>query len=189
MFPHFSSTLARVTPTMSAVIEDIQIAGTISNGEVEPYCCRRMDIIVGTSCIEAVFITVKIIMLRVAIPGVLFFLLISFIAEMPSGVAALPSPSIFAVIFIQIARMAGLSSGRSLNRRLRMGLKSLARRYVRPPLSAIFKRPVQRLIMPSMEIIRLTASVAPDIIDDDKASIFPVHTAQIILIITIAPQI
>ena len=169
-------------------MEAIQIAGTTSNGEVEPYFWRKMAVIVGISWMDAVFITVKIIMLRVATPGFLFFLLISFIAEMPSGVAALPRPRIFAVMFMQIARIAGPSSGRSLKKRLSMGLNSFASKYVRPPWSAIFNKPVHRAIMPSIEMIRLVASVAPDMMDADKASIFPVQIAHAILTIIMVPQ-
>lgn len=137
---------------------------------------------------DAVFITVKMIILRVAVPGFLFFLFISFIAEMPSGVAALPRPSMFAVMFIQIARMAGPSSGRSLKRRLRMGLNNFASSSVRPPWSAIFKRPVHSAIIPSIEMIRFVASVAPDMMDDDKASMFPVRIEHTILTTIMIPQ-
>ena len=178
-----------MTPIASATKEDTQMAGSTSNGEAELYFWRKMDIMVGTSWMEAVFMTVKITMLLLATVGVLFALFISFMAEIPSGVAALLSPKRFAVMFMQMAWMAGLSSGYSLNSCLITGLKSRVSTVVRPPLLAISRSPVQRLIMPAIEMTRPMASEAPVKMASESGFTFPVKTAQTMLIRISAPQI
>ena len=56
---------------------------------------------VGINCIEAVFISTNVTMLSVAVSSRLRFFN-SPIALIPSGVAALPSPSRFALMFMEM---------------------------------------------------------------------------------------
>ena len=62
---------------------------------------RKAATVVGMSWIEAVFISTKVTMLSVAVSeGLCFFN--SRIARMPKGVAALPNPKRFALMFIEM---------------------------------------------------------------------------------------
>ena len=119
----------------------------------------------------------------------LFVFCISRMAAIPKGVAALPSPNMFAVILALTAFIAGLSglySGIIFDSNGDIAFEIFS---VIPLLSAIFIMPVQRHITPAIDIISLTALSAPSRMLLDKFSILPVHNAQIKLIITIKNHI
>lgn len=88
----------------------------ISNGDLLENAERIAHTVVGNKPIDAVFITTKVIIESDATSLSLFFLS-SLIALSPSGVAALPSPNILALMFIDIYENAALflsTSGNSL---------------------------------------------------------------------------
>ena len=92
-----------------------------------------------------------------------------------------PKPSRLAVIFKQIAFIAGLSFLQDGNRRRVNGFISLERISVIPPESAIFISPVQAHIMPSIVKTNSTAPVAPLMTAAESCGTLPVATAQSIL--------
>ena len=71
-----------------------------------------------------------------------------FIACRPIGVAALSSPSMFALIFMSIVPTTGWSFGISGNRRLNSGETIFASICTAPAFSPIFMMPSQRERMP-----------------------------------------
>lgn len=81
--------------------------GSMSNGDVLPALCRTAASVVGSSCTDEVFITTNSIMAFVAVSPHA----IDFIARIPYGVAALPSPKKLQDIFIVISVIVDLSSG------------------------------------------------------------------------------
>ena len=155
------------------------------NGACEPCFCRKTDKNVGISCKEAVFITTNMAMLEFTVQGFLLVLFISFMAITPNGVAALPSPKKLAIIFIHIAFAAVLFTEYSGNKNLSTGEKNFERNEVKPLFSAIFINPLQRDIIPSIEITKDTESSAPERIEVDKYSILFVTIAQNTLVSTI----
>lgn len=102
----------------------------------------------------------------------------SFMAAIPKGVAALPKPSRLAVIFMQIALIAGLPFLQDGNKRRVSGSIILARMAVSPPASAIFISPVHAHIIPSIAITSSTAPAAPLITAAESWGTRPVATAQ-----------
>lgn len=77
------------------------VVPTISVGEADSYCIRIASTVVGMIVSPAVFIAKKVIIDLEAVsePDNSFICSIAFI---PSGVAALPRPKIFAVKFDKI---------------------------------------------------------------------------------------
>jgi len=61
-------TQAKSTPTTAALKEVTHTAGRISNGDEAPAAARKAATVVGRTCTEAVFSTVKTTMSRVAAP-------------------------------------------------------------------------------------------------------------------------
>ena len=173
-----SISFAAKRPAANAIAETTQTAGKISNGVVEPYCARNVPIKVGMSCSDAVFKTTNITIELFATLEPWFCAAISFIAANPIGVAAFPNPKRFAVMFMQIAFAAGLSGGYAGNSRRSTGPNTWDRMAVRPPASAIFIRPVQAHIMPSIPKINCTAFPAPASTASDNCCIRPVAQAH-----------
>ena len=69
-------------------------------------------------------------------------------ASSPNGVAALPSPKRFAVIFIDIAFIAGEPFFSFGKRSRRSGERARLISLVRPDFSAMFIIPLQKVIIP-----------------------------------------
>ena len=90
-------------PIVIAVREVIREGTRISIGAELPYSERKSAIVVGTKCIAAELITTKRTISFVAFSGVVLISCSLFIASSPNGVAALPNPKKFAVMFIDIA--------------------------------------------------------------------------------------
>src|SRR2546428_7208886 len=88
---------------------------TIAVGLVERFAARIAMAVTGMSCNELVLIARKVHMALVAVPGRGLSESRSFIARRPSGVAALPRPSMLAAMFSSIEPIAGCSGGTSGN--------------------------------------------------------------------------
>lgn len=80
-------------------IELIQISGTTENGLVLPADAKSPIMVVGTSCRLAVFITKNRLISWLGYGLFPFSASISAIAASPAGVAALPRPKRFAMMF------------------------------------------------------------------------------------------
>src|SRR5204863_9688918 len=91
---------------------------TIAVGLVDPDAAKIAIAVAGISCTELVLIARKVHIAFEATPGRGFSDSRSRIARNPSGVAALPSPSMFAAMFINIEPIAGWSGGTSGNNRV-----------------------------------------------------------------------
>lgn len=144
--------------------------------------------VTGKSWMEAVFSTTKRIMPLVgASPG--FFSAMALMAANPRGVAAFPSPRKFAEIFMHIFPFISISFRYSGNSLSMTGEKALAKRFVRPLFSAIFKKPIQAHMLPSRNRESSTASFAPSITAAESPPKRPVHRAHTILARIIPAQI
>ena len=97
----------------------------------------------------------------------------SSIAFNPAGVAAQPSPSIFAIIFVAIYCPAGCPSGRFGKRNLITGRIFFVSASMRPARSPIFKIPHQNDMIPSIVTPRVTASFAESSSPFVTSPIFP----------------
>src|SRR4051812_18684597 len=104
---HFSKILTAVNPTNCEQIVARNAVPTIAVGFFEPATARMPTAVAGISWIEAVLIARKVHIALVAVPGCGLSFCSSDIARKPSGVAALPRPSMFAAIFITIEPIAG----------------------------------------------------------------------------------
>lgn len=150
----------------------------ISIGFSLPYFDLIAAIVVGTICIDAVLKIVKIAMFFVAV----FFLpssfFNSFIASIPSGVAAFPRPKILAVILSVIAEKAEEVLFIPLKISPSRGERSDDTLSVSPDFLAIFIIPPQNAIIPSSDKNSDTASSHDETMDEDKSDILPVNIAQ-----------
>jgi len=97
---HFG--LSNNIPNIQDIIVVIIHKGTIPVGLIELFNILKLIIVVGISVTDEVFITRKVIILRVATSLSLFKVCIACIAFNPNGVAALPTPNIFKIIFEDI---------------------------------------------------------------------------------------
>src|SRR5881275_379361 len=88
---------------------------TMAVGRVDPADARIAIAVAGINCTELVLIARKVHIALEAIPGRGFNDSRSRMARSPSGVAALPRPSMFAAMFINIEPIAGWSGGTSGN--------------------------------------------------------------------------
>ena len=77
-------------------------SGTILVGLTELCNTLKLIMVVGIIVTEEVFITKNVIILLEAVSFFLFYSCIDFIAFKPNGVAALPTPSIFKMILVDI---------------------------------------------------------------------------------------
>ena len=102
----------------------------------------------------------------------------SFIASIPSGVAAFPSPKILAVIFSVIAENAAEVLFMPLKTSPRTGESMEEILSVSPDFLAMFIIPPQKAMIPRSDKNSDTASSHEETIDDDKSETFPVNTAQ-----------
>ena len=80
---------------------------TIAVGRCDPAATRIAIAVVGINCTELVLIARNVHIAFDALPGCGFNVSRSRIARRPSGVAALPRPSMFAAMFISIDPIAG----------------------------------------------------------------------------------
>ena len=125
---------------------DTNNIGTVqSQGVIDPCAIRRAATVMGISCIEDVFKTTSMAIFR----RLFSQLLRCFMAFIPSGVAALPSPKRFAVIFMQIVSKALLCVDNDGNNRLIGFLRNNAILFVNPDFSATCITPPHNAIAPA----------------------------------------
>ena len=161
--------LAIIMVATRVIADTTHTAGRISIGLAEPFLRRSAATVVGISWREAVFITTNKTMLSFA-DDVVFVLCLgcctcfrscsssnSFIAAIPKGVEALPSPSRFAVRFRTMYCMALLLGLSPLKRRLRRGVSAVASNAVIPAFWAMRITPDHRQIAPASPSARVTA--------------------------------
>ena len=156
--------------------EQIQTVGRMSKGVVLPAALRSEIIVVGTRQGNAVPRTVKVIMSSVAVS--LFPSESDLIAATASGVAALPTPRIFAAIAAEISdipRRLFHASGKSGFRTGDITADNLSRK---PSFSAHLITPLHRHIMPISDMVRVTAREHPDTAASESAVIFPLKRAN-----------
>ena len=108
-----------------------------------------------------------------------FFSCIVFIACKPSGVAALPIPRRFAIIFIVISLYSLSSLFIFGNKNFISGLIILLSLLINEDFCTIFINPFHKHIVPNNFIIRSTAWVHELKIELLKLFIFPVNKANI----------
>lgn len=144
-----------------------------SVGFREPLAALRPMIVVGTRVMLEVFMARKVHMASVAVSGSLLSFCISAIAFNPKGVAALPKPSRFALMFISMAPIAGWPAGIEGKRNFTNGYMTLLMNSINPDFSAIRAIPSHRLIIPAMAKILSIAPVAELIAVCVTASILP----------------
>ena len=117
--------------------------------------------VAGINCTELVLIARKVHIALVATPGRGLSVSKSRIARSPSGVAALPRPSMFAAMFINIDPIAGCSGGTSGKRRRMTGRKPRAIRCTSPARSARRITPSHNAMIPINPSAIVTAVFAP----------------------------
>ena len=150
----------------------------ISIGFSLEYLALIAAMVVGTICIEAVLKIVKSAIFFVAVSFLPSSFFSSFIASIPSGVAAFPRPKIFAVILSVIAEKAAEVLFMPLKISPSRGDRRDDILSVSPDFFATFIIPPQKAIMPRSDKNSDTASSQEETIDDDKSDILPVNIAQ-----------
>ena len=103
------------TPEPQAQAVAMSDVPTIADGLTELLAARIAMVVTGTICTELVLMARKVHMALVAVPGRGFSNSKSFMARSPSGVAALPRPSMLAAMFMIIEPIAGCAAGTSGN--------------------------------------------------------------------------
>ena len=150
-----------MTPDTAAQSVARKADGTIAVGFVDFATASRPIAVVGMSWIDAVLIARKVHIALEATPGRGLSFSSRLIARRPSGVAALPRPSMFAAMFMSIAPIAGCSAGTSGKRRTISGRSARARICTKPDRSASRMIPSQIAITPmSGSAIFITAIFA-----------------------------
>src|SRR5262249_46075097 len=103
----FSRNFAIATPEIAAQVVAMMEVPTMAEGLLDLLAARIAIAVTGMSWTELVLSARKVHMALVAVPGRGFSDSRSFIARKPSGVAALPRPSMLAAMFMNIDPMAG----------------------------------------------------------------------------------
>lgn len=149
------------------------IAGaTIAVGFTLPYWLRNTIILTGISCREDIFKIKNIHISLVAVP--LWGLIRSkaFIALMPEGVAAHPSPRRLATMFVLIYSLASLSLNLG-NKNFSKGAISLSSFFTSPRETATFIIPDHTPTTPNIRIQSCTASLEESRIVSETAFRLP----------------
>jgi hypothetical protein len=102
-----SKNFAETTATVAAQSVAKNAVPTMTVGLADPAAAKIAIAVAGINCTELVLIAKKVHIAFEATPGRGFNDSKSRIARNPSGVAALPSPSMFAAMFISIEPIAG----------------------------------------------------------------------------------
>ena len=150
-------------PTKVAVPLAIHVGKRMPAASLEPRDARSPITPVGSMARPAVLMARKRTIALLAVPFSLFRVSSCSIARIPNGVAALPSPSMFADMLRIIALMAGWSGGIPGKRRFITGPRALAKRRIRPPSSATRIKPKKNAMTPTRPIASVTASRAESI--------------------------
>ena len=134
--------------------------------------------VVGISWIDAVFITINIIIGLESVSFLGFSFCIDSMAFKPKGVAAFPNPSIFAIIFIDISFLILLLVIKLGNKKFKIGDNNLESFLTKLLSLAIYIIPLHKQSEPKRLIERVTASFAPSKIEEFKFSKFPDKIAK-----------
>ena len=134
---------------------------TIAVGLVDPEAARIAIAVVGINCTELVLIARKVHIAFVATPGCGLSVSRSCIARKPRGVAALPRPSMFAAMFINIDPIAGCSAGTSGKSLVMTGRRARPMRCTNPARSASRITPSHNAMIPINASAIVTAVFAP----------------------------
>ena len=162
---------------------------TIDAGENEPNSARYAIMLTVISWTEDMLITRNIQIESDAVLECPFNKDRLFIASSPDGVAAQPSPNMFAVTFVHICLIAGCVLGISGNNIDITGMRSFVMLSIRPECSAILVNPHHKDIIPQVANEIVTASFAEFSIELVKFSEFPDNKEKNMPEIIIIPQI
>lgn len=165
----------------------IHIGAITDIGFVEAAAVLRAIIVVGSNWNDVVLSTISIHISSDARSGVGFDLSSSVMAFIPIGVAALPMPKMFAVMFMDMYFFA--SGGADGKRRFINGFNSFSIFSAIPDFSATFNIPVQKHITPANDKTVSTDAFAPSNAAFTVASRLPFTAAVISEKIIIAHQI
>src|SRR6185436_5614990 len=109
----FSSNFTAVIPAMVEQTVAMIAVPMMAEGFFEPATASTATAVAGINWIELVLIARNVHIAFDATPGRGLSVAKSFIARMPSGVAALARPRMFAAMFMSIEPIAGCSAGTS----------------------------------------------------------------------------
>ena len=151
-----------------------QVGNQIPAALVEPRAARTPTTPLGKMASPAVLMARNNAMALVAVPFSVLYLSSSSTALIPKGVAAFPSPSMFAEIFKTMALMAGLPAGIDGKRSRMSGLTRRERLAVSPAFCATFMRPRKKAMTPTRPMARSTAERADVSMTSDTSCIRPV---------------
>jgi hypothetical protein len=156
------------------------VGPTISAALPEPKEARTAMIVAGTNVKPAVLMARNVHMASLAVSFLPFSSCNSPIALSPKGVAALPIPSILALMFIKIAPIAGWPLGTPGNNLPTSGCIRAAKDLRSPDFSAILAIPSQKVRIPINPKILSTADPAEEATAVVTTLAFPVNKAKII---------
>lgn len=159
-FPSFIKILAITTAVTAAENVAIHTGKIILVGFAELSDDLIEITVVGISWRDAVFNKTRISIELFNVSLVLLFFCKDSIALIPRGVAAFPSPSMFAIIFSEISSWAGSVSDTSGNKNFINGFKHFASLVESEESFAICIIPHQRVIVPKNVIVSSTADDA-----------------------------
>lgn len=164
-----------ISPHSRAVTELARTGRMQSDGDVLPALSLKDITVAGISWTDAVLSSTKTdIVLREQL-----LRSSSFMALIPSGVAALPSPKILAVTFMAAACIASLSLPTSGIRAESIGLSALQTAPVIPLDFATLITPLQKAIVAATVIERSKASRTDEDADAASSSPVPLNTEKI----------
>jgi hypothetical protein len=147
---------AMTAAIVAAVVATIDVP-MMSVGFCEPAAASTPIIVAGMSCTPDVVIARNVTIGFVAVSWSLLSVCIDSIALMPSGVAALASPSMLAATASTMAPAAGCVGGISGNSHRSTGRSARPSRATRPAASATRIIPSHRVMMPTRPIAIWTA--------------------------------
>jgi hypothetical protein len=133
---------------------------TMPAGSFDPSAARTATAPSGRIATPAALMARKSAIELVATPGWRLSVFSSLIALRPNGVAALPSPSMFAARLRIIEPIAGWSSGTSGNSRRMSGRSARAMERMSPPSRTMAIIPSQSAICPTSPRARSTEALA-----------------------------
>lgn len=145
---------------------------TIAVGFTLPYWLRNTMMLTGISCKDEMLRIRNIHISLVATPLCGLILSRAFIALIPDGVAAHPSPRRLATIFVLMYSFASLSLNLG-NRSFKKGAMSLSSFFTRPKETATFIIPDHTPTTPNIRIQSCTASLEESRIVSDTAFRLP----------------
>ena len=147
-------------PTIVPNNDAIMHIGVIAFGLILPYINLYDSIVVGIMVKPVVLSTKNVIILSDAVSELLFSSFNDFNAFIPAGVAALPKPNIFIIIFDEIYSNDLCDFGTSGNKKDNNGLNNLVNLVSNPDLDAIFMIPNHNAIKGNSPVMIVKVSDA-----------------------------